>query len=360
MTLVNSYGPHRVLMLGSILSGTPFIDSMLIDASGEKALLGAFKVPKTGNITTIRFRTATVTTWQDLSVGIYTINPVTGNPTTTAYGGMTVATVTGASTDDNVEKVATLGTAASAVKGDMVAVVAEFVSTAGNLNLGRNGMLAINQGYTGLYTAGAWAKNQNSPLIAVGYDDGTYEVIAGCTPYTGGLSAPTFHSGSTPDEHGAKWTPDVPARVWGLYVTGFSATAASSSFDVVVYNDTVVITSESFDGDNFAGTSARATILPFSTPVTVSSGSARIFALKPTSGITIQAGYGTVGATASLAAGLGTNFVGATRTDGGTWTEQSNRQYFIFPIYDQLDDGAGGGTTTTVIARGRPRSPIVL
>ena len=88
------------------LAGPWAVGGMTLDASGEKAA-SIFRVPKTGNIRTLRFRLGTVTTGQTLKAGLYTVD-TSGDPTTTAYGGMAVGTVAVADGDDNTEKVVTL------------------------------------------------------------------------------------------------------------------------------------------------------------------------------------------------------------------------------------------------------------
>ena len=72
----------------------------VIDANDEKV---AFVVllQKAGDISTVHFRTGTVTTGDDVLVRLETVDQTTGNPTGTLWGTTTSATVTVADGDDD-------------------------------------------------------------------------------------------------------------------------------------------------------------------------------------------------------------------------------------------------------------------
>src|SRR3989304_6613560 len=117
---------------GGILNQT---STYTLDATGEKAAT-VFQIPEDGNITTLGFRTATVTTGDTLKVGLYTID-ASGDPTATAYKGMVAGTQAILATEDNTYFNVTLGTqATSVVKGDIVALVIEYNSyVAGSMGI---------------------------------------------------------------------------------------------------------------------------------------------------------------------------------------------------------------------------------
>ncbi len=138
--------PHHV----EAVLGAPGIGSLLMDASGEKAAF-IFKIPKSGTITEIGFRTGAVTTADTLKAGLYTVD-TSNNPTATAYGGMVAGTQ--ASPAANTWYAVALGTNCTATAGDVVAVVIEFNSyVAGNLNISRTGWKQWNQRFTTLPSA---------------------------------------------------------------------------------------------------------------------------------------------------------------------------------------------------------------
>lgn len=345
----------------SYLSGSAFYDnSLVIDAAGEKGGM-VFEIPKTGNINTIRVRLLTTTTGQQLTVGIYTVD-ASGNPTTTAYGGMVAGTVSVADTDDNLEKVVTLGTACAATEGDVVAVVVEFTSTAGNLQIARGGMLAMGFPYTLAYLAGAWGgRSANVPVVALGYDDGTYPHIYGVVPHTAGITSVAYNSGTvTFDEYGSLWTPDVPVRLKGLYIPAYAA-AAGADAEWIAYDGTTALQTINVDGDFFRSTGVGNVARRFPTPITINAGESRRLAVRPTTANSVTLNYFGVGTTAALEAAMGGSFVGTRRLNQGAWDEASpyvathpSSAWLtgIFPIFDMLDDGRSRSGRSRLIIGG--------
>lgn len=205
--------------LDDAAAGSLSYNTHLLDASGEKAAY-IFQVAKTGNIRSIRFKLGTVTTGDTLKLGLYTVG-TDGKPTTTPYGGMVAGTVVVSDTDDNLGKTVTLGTDASAVRGDIVAVVIEFDAyVAGNLNLlwfrcGTSNTSVFP--YGALYTAGAWVTNALNPALAIEYDDGSYALMPGVMPLTEGTSAYVINnSAATYDAVGLLFTLPTRVRIAGI------------------------------------------------------------------------------------------------------------------------------------------------
>jgi hypothetical protein len=323
-------------------NGSTSFSSLLIDASGEKVAF-LVRVPKTGNIRTIRFRLNTTTTGQTLRAGIYTFD-ANGDPTTTAYGGMAVGTVAVANTDDNVEKVVTLATDAAATKGDYVAVVIEFDGTVGSLNIG---YVALGTTF-GLpcvsHLTAAWVRQLSSPVVALGYDDESYEPLFGCSPFTVGLGQTSYNAGTgTFDEHASKFTASVAGRIVGALV--MMQVAAGADFEFLCYDGTTALATKAYDGDLFSNpANIRPVILEFDSPVTVAAGDVRRLAIRPTTANNVQVTEGTVGVAAAMAAAFGADFHASRRLNQGAWNDDlTTTVRFIFPIYDQFDDAAGGG-----------------
>lgn len=339
VTLPRPWTPFANDFIGLTSAG-----ALIIDASGEKYGI-VLQVPKSGDIDTIRFRLATVTTGETLRAGIYTVDPATGLPTTTAYGGMAVGTVAVADTDDNSGKAVTLATPASAVAGDVVAVVIEFDSAVGNLGFtninGWNGSLLP---YLVTAPGGVWAKSFTAgPLIALGYDDGSYPSIPGCCPFTeAGFASVSFDVDTATDEYGVKFTMPVPARLIGAIVN--VQTAAGSDFEFICYNGTTAVETLAVDGDNYGNGVARTSVLRFATPVTLAKDDARILAIRPTTTVNVALWRGALATSAQMDALFGPNFFSVQRVNQGAWDESSTLiAPFIVPLFDQLDDGAGGG-----------------
>jgi len=323
---------------GRSFGDTPAYSSQLMDASGEKCEF-IFRVPKTGNIRTIRIRLGTVTTGQTLKGSIYTV-AATGVPTTTAYGGMVAGTVTVADTDDNVEKVITLGTDATATEGDLVSATIEFNSTVGNLNVQAFG---LGTGTSYVYLNGA--RVAAAPVLAIGYDDATYPPIIGVLPFTGGVSSTSYNVNTgTFDEYALRFDVPFKCRLRGVRVGG--SFAAGGDIEVINYNGTTAVAGMTLtvDGDYY-GTNNREHIFLWSTTEELAANTQRYLAIRPTTTTNFTLSRGTVGVAAAIEmidSGLG--WASAKRLNAGAWDEtETTIMPWIMPIFDQLDDGAGGG-----------------
>lgn len=322
-----------------IFSGTTFA-SLLIDASGEKTAF-IIQIPKTGTISKVGFRTNTVTTSQTLRVGLYTVD-ASGDATTTAYGGMTAGTQT--SPASNTNYLVTLGTGASATSGDFVAVVVEFDSTVGNLNIAHANTETNNFPYVELYT-GTWAKSASTPVVSLEYDDGSYEIISGCIPPGSGTNT-TFNSGSTPDEYALYFKLKGPAKVGGVLLYG-GANAAGADFSINLYDTdgTTSLASLSVDGDARAGTGSTVlSMFSFATPVTLSKDVFYYLSLKPTTANNCRLNRYTLASAGSMdGMSGGSLFYEATRTDAGAWTTTTTVRPGIYLQLSAIDDGTSSG-----------------
>ena len=170
--------------------------SFQCDAADEKVAF-VFRVRKSGTINTLSIPIRNVTVSDTLRVSLQTVDG-SGEPTGSLYGGSAAVTFTPVGTSQNV---ITLSTPATAVAGDIVAVVTEFDSyVAGNINISY-----FNAGCTFPYvahlTGGLWGKAVCACGHGIGYNDGTWENI-GAYPGLGstGANVITFNSGSTPNE----------------------------------------------------------------------------------------------------------------------------------------------------------------
>ena len=323
--------------------GTTSLSAQLLDAAGEKFAM-VVTVPKSGDIDTVRFTTGTVTTWEDLEVRLETVGG-DGLPTGTLYGGSAAATVTGVNTDDNVEKVATLPTPATAVRGDRIAVVIQFSSAIGNLNLRHHASTSTQHPFTALYT-GSWTRNFAAPMLALGYDDGTYPQMLGCFPFTGtgALAAVSYNNATAiADEYGLTFTTPVKCRVAGFAIAMRSN--AGGTFEVVLYDGTTVLEAVSYDGDELLATANERHLLGwFAADHEFAAGATFRITLKPTSADSLQLVRGTIGDAAVREAAFGLSNFSTRRLDGGAWDDsQTTLVPFIYPLISHLDDGAGGG-----------------
>lgn len=312
-----------------------------IDAAGEKAGF-VFRVPKTGTIDRVGFMVRGVTSSQTLRAGLETVDTTNYLPTGTQYGGSAVGTQAAPAADTFYE--VTLGTAATATEGNIIAIVVQFDATTGNLIIGQidneSGGANTSFPFVCAYTA-SWAKdNTRVGVFSVRYSDGTYEPIGQCIPTA--PRADTFiNTGSTPDEMGNRFTVPGPCRVAGIF-SGVNHNAAA--VDYVLYDGTTALATISIPAGHSASNVGYETYY-FDTPVTLAAGTVYRLVAKPTSTTNIN-----VREVIVSAAGMmdmlpgGSDWYKTSRTDAGSWTDDTLRRIWALGIFiDQIDDAAGGG-----------------
>lgn len=327
--------PHA---FGAIRPDINMATGTIIDAAGEKCAF-VFQVPKSGTQDRVGFHVRLVTTAQTLRVGLETVDAATGAPTGTQYGGSAVGTQAAPVAGTFYE--VTLATPATAVAGDIIAVVIQFDATVGNVQIGHiDGLAGGNRAgvpYINAFTT-VWTKHlSGTPVMSVRYNDASYEFI-GALPFAGRQDV-FFNTGSTPDEIGNYFTLPAPVRVTGVRVL----VVAANNMDIVLYEGSTVLRTISVDSDVTAGSMEYD--LRFSTPVTLSAGTVYRIVFKPTTASNINMRELIV-----LSAGMmnmvpgGTDWYKTSRTDAGAWTEDTLRRVWgTGLLIDQIDDGVGGG-----------------
>jgi len=307
------------------------------------------QTPVTGTIAKVGFRTGTVTTGDTLKIGIYTVDAATGNATSTLYGSSTTTTVVIADANDNVWFLADIGDATGATSGDFVAVVLEFNSyVAGNLNIstadGSNHAALLP--YTGRFTAAAWAKTVNAPMVTFEYSGGTYHPISGAFP-AAVLNDESYHSGSTPDERGNKLTLPFKCRAVGVWFYG--DTNADVSIKLYDTDGSTVLASVTYDPNVQQAATLGIKYVRFAAAVILNAGSAYRLTVLPADTTSSALGSldvdSTVGVAMMDALPGGQNVHYTARTDAGAWSQTTTRRAMIGLLLDQVDDGAAGGGT---------------
>lgn len=322
---------------------TSALFGQVLNASGEKAS-AIYKVTKTGTLETIGFRVGNVSNSQTLRISAQTVSG--GNATGSAYGGMVAVTL--ASPVADTFYTVTLGTSASATVNEEVAIVIEFDSTVGDLeidyiNTGRQGFP-----YIALYT-GSWTKGDDIPAIAIGYDDGSYE-NTGMLPYESIVTV-AFNSGDTPDERALRFSFPYPCRVSGFWI---AIDTNQNAFDVVLYEGTTVKETVSFPAGAYGSIAAEIMFGRFDAGVLITKDTEYFLAVKP--------GASDVGLrefTVDAAAIMdsfdgGQNIYFGSRTDAGAWSTDTVRRPQMGVYIDQLDDGVGGagGGVSKLVGQG--------
>lgn len=307
---------------------------LTIDAAGERAAFVG-RVQKTGNIRKIHFRLGLVTTGQTLLVSLQDVDLTTGFPDGTADQSGTVAV---ADTDDNSWKTCTLSADRAVTLGDLLSIVIDWDSTAGNLIVLSNSQVIYGNYYSVLHTA-SWAIQARGPIVVLEMDDGSI-----CPMYGGYPAVPASvdtGSGSTPDEIAMYFSVPFPCRCSSVNFFGRLAGDA----DAILYDSdgSTVLGSCSLDANLKTGTGDLSINGPFA-PVALLANTAYRAAVKPTTATTMRLHYGDVSVAAHMAAlpgGTGCHW--SERSDGGAWSQTATRRPAIWVTLEAFDDGAGGG-----------------
>ncbi|HTE19510.1 MAG TPA: hypothetical protein VK689_14165, partial [Armatimonadota bacterium] len=289
----------------------------------------------------VSFRIPSLTTAQLLRVGLETLD-ASGDPSGTQYGGSAPATQTPV-TATTYE--VTLPTPATAVAGDRIALVIQFDSTTGAVNVASApagpGSTGTGFPYIDTYNGSVWTRQSAAlAVLSIRYNDGLYAAV-GAVP-AGLLAAVTFNSGSTPDEIGNLINLPFPLEASGFWgQLDFDAAA-----DIILYDGdgTTVLRSVSLSNLYRGGTAAARYELPFSSPVTLAKNTNYRLVAKPTSGSNVSVHRLTCLSAAHLDGMPGGQVIHETsRTDAGAWSQSTAQRILLGLLASKLDDGAGGG-----------------
>lgn len=318
--------------------------------------------PQALTITDVCFLTTAVATGCVVDVRIETIT--TGRPSGTLWAASTNANVTIASTDDNVWKTATLGASASVSAGQEFAIVVRFVSGTNATfavhntisgNLGANYPLMLQDTGTGVWTAQnvqpCWiVKSSSAPVF-----------IPGLQPYSSGLET-AYNSGSAADEYALKFVCPFPTRCTGAAVA-LSNIAAGANYRIFLWDNSGSSNTESnalastpvISGDSTnAATNDGVMVFNFSAPVTLTAGSTYYLGVRAETANNLAIVSFPYAATAPAnaidASPTGANLYQSTRAWSainpgtvGAWTDDTAKMPAFRLVFDQLDNGAGGG-----------------
>lgn len=313
--------------------------SATLDAAGEKIAYITY-VPEDGTITHVTFRVAGLTTAQTLRVSLQTLD-ASGNPSGTLYGGSTAGTQ--ASPTANTWYRVALGTGATAVGGDRIAIVVEWDATAGNLNVNTYlspASFGPQPVYIAEFTTGAWVKTRTRlGMFALDYNGTYYPMIA--SPVVTGSEA--YHDGLTNDERGNRFVLPFKARAIGAWFHGQIFSTAGSG-DVKLYGETTESVSLAYA--SLASPSDYHThYVYFANPVSLNASTTYRLALRATHAteyVGILVGTATDNATLG-AFDWGINSYYTARGNDGAWTDTTNKVSIMGLILDQLSDDAGSG-----------------
>lgn len=346
-------------LVGMASQSTTFGSNTIVLDSDTDRVAWVGRASITDTLTTIYFRTSTVTTGCTVDVRVETVT--NGRPSGTLFAANTAASVVIADGDDNVWKTATLTAAASLTVEDEFAIIIT-VDTAGatpNLQLTVSPSNLNNTG--GLYPvclldagAGTWASAAFAFDWILQY--GTAGVIptSGMIPVNGGGTLTAFNSGSTDDEIALRFQVPFKCRCSGARVFMGNITAAGD-FTISLWpassdDDTDALAQVTEDGDVVSSATADCFVeVPFS-PVTLDINTTYYLGLRADTANNISIGELTTATVANailafpgVSAQMYRSRRAWTAGTAGAWTDTTTTLPLINLIIDQLDDGAGGG-----------------
>ena len=332
-----------------------------MDAAGDKLAL-IHRVPKTGTLTGINFRTGTVSTaGATLRAQVETVT--NGAPTGTLKYTNGTGTVVVATSDDNVWKAVAIngGTGVAVTKGDLVATVIDVSSGTPNtviLSTGSTTSMSLgNFPYCSANTTGAYAKLTNALSAPVVWDyGGTFEY---CFGMNAADSVAITNIGNT-NERALRFQLPAPMRVKGIAAMLCNA-SAGCDFRVRLYDSTPTLIANAeveagadIDGDTFASATIDGYsefIFPASIELAANTTYyASIYQRTATNLALAEIGVSTAAYMAAMPGGA--QLYLATRSGGtGSFANTTTTRPLIWLLVDGIDNAAGN---TVMQARRMP------
>lgn len=304
------------------------------------------EAPKTGNVSKVLFRTGSQTITGDGEIRLEGVNTSTGDADGTLINASAKAAVNILSSDDNKIFVVALDAAIAVLRGDSIAVVfkndattpmtGEFTGWADS-SYEANFPYQIDQGDS---------KFDRGLILAFEYDDGSYEPMGNTYPVQA-LSAAPFAADDTPDERALRFK--LPVRVRTIGFWGEFGYQSSGVGEVVLYDDAdVELDSVALDRDirvAAGGTGAEFHFWPNDQHTLEANKVHRLSWRAVSTGankILVQQLEFDKNATLDAMDG-GKEFYLSTRTDLGSFTDDTAKRPFMGLVLDQIDAAGSGG-----------------
>lgn len=314
----------------------------LLDGASEAAGC-VFKAPVTGSLTAIKFGIqATVTAGANpVDVRLEKID-ATGLPDGTLFDINTNASHTQNTANDKVLITSTLTAAASVTAGgDLGIRVVNPATSFGNMTLySPNPMITVGHPYS-ILEVPTRAVSARHMCCAVVIDGVTYPVNPGW-PWVDTNTQNAISSGL--NQMGNRFKLAVQKRCIGIGFRHWATYAGNWKFHLYDGSDVDLITSPTFDKDIKSTTAAAPFRYLFPPGVTLAANTLFRAVVEATEASNVQMAYRGVQANADLAAvDGGIEFYMTTKTGAAAWADTTTRVMDIWPIFDGVETGAGGG-----------------
>ena len=351
MALVSLKKPIPFGPVFGVMSAAASVGTVVADANGEGMAL--IFVAETGAlIDSVAFRVSAVVDTPTVDVSIQTLD-TSGNPSGTIVGG--------SSTQNSGTLTATTiivsGLNAQLVEGTAYAavIVAAGIGGTDSATLIHrlsdvNNLQAFPHASTN--TGAGWVKNNDAQTgcpIALGTSSTAWLSWSGIQgPHT--FSVPTYADSSNPDEKGLRFTIPAIVRVTGL--VGAFEVGTGGTFHIVMTDasgNDVGSTLASFDTDLLGGGVDRGlTFLKFATPFTTVANTVYVVSVKATSTALVEMIQVDFLNNSLLDAWYSKDWYLVTRQNSTTgsgvaWTDDTASVPLIWPLIDQIHDGASAG-----------------
>jgi hypothetical protein len=333
--------------------GTPAYQTHTLDATGDRVGI-VFRAEEPMTVTSVQFRQGTITgDPDDLRVGLQEVDTATGIYNGTWLGGVSnYATYGPIAGNNNAFVTATLPTAVTLTRGQVVAIVLQPVAGGGSgwdgsdfMTISRT-MANVAYGHRGPYAIdnGTKSTNQN-PVYIVNTSTRSYGFPVES------ITSRSNNTGSTPDEWGMYFR--VPSGVCSTYkIQGVRIAGVASAGDwrLRLYdtNGTTVLQEVLVDKDEVSmGTAYPSQIYwEDSTLATLNAGSYYRIAFAPTTTTSTGAIYAWELDSANNRIcffGDAADVSATERTDGGAWTETNTRIWAMQALIIDVTAPTGGG-----------------
>lgn len=240
-----------------------------------------FTIPKSGTIAYIGLRPGT-STGGNVTVALNTVN-ASGQDSGTNYGGSSASSSTAMTT--NTPKEIVLGTPATVIEGDLVALVVAY-SSGTTISINGDSRLTQNLPFVWTNNATLYTANQMNMVCTLGYSSiggggSGYVPIDQGSPAIESFTTAAYNSGTTTNHRALKITAPCDMTVEGCWVWGLWS--AGASIVVNLYSGTsstpVANTNANFDVDGFATTGIR--FIKFTAPYNMTNGGTYYLSLEP-------------------------------------------------------------------------------
>lgn len=342
------FWPHH--MLEGYTGSTTATFNFNADSSRYAWILRA---PKAGTIQRLHFRMGPVTTGDDVRFSVRGVTSL-GSPdgTESQFRVRAIATgdanswlTTGILSHNGTDG----GTKLTVTKGQHFSIVALYEARdSGNMQLASMGAYSTfprtaNRTMTSTDGGLSWIGPAVAPMIALEYDDGSFEPMLGIMPALGGSFSLT--TSSTPDEYSIRFQLPAKMRCAGVFAIWDTR---DQSYSLTTDAGSVLAGPTSPIGPANVTALARRQYTYWDTPVELDPGVWYRLLITPTSGSGLTMARFDLGHSdwARILGLPDTVYQVQSRKSLGAWTHEDTRYIPISMIFDGIDATGGGGPLT--------------